>query len=214
MLQRSKQAKAAAATIRVPIFHLATPTVEPIMLNTQQFIAAQQAQVESFFDLTHKTFSNMEKVVGLNLVTARDTISESADLAKAALAAKDPQSLVALQASVLQPSAEKATAYGRQLADIAKSAQADMVAVAEAQVAAVQQSLHQLVDVATKNAPAGTESGVAFVKQAMEAANSAYANVQKAAKQATDIAEANFNAVTETAVKAAKAAGKSPKKAA
>ena len=184
------------------------------MLNTQQIIAAQQAQVESFFDLTHKAFSNMEKVVELNLATARATLSESADLAKAALAAKDPQSLMALQASVLQPSAEKATAYGRHLADIAKSAQADVVAVAEAQVAAVQQSLHQLVDVATKNAPAGTESGVAFVKQAVEAANSAYANVQKAAKQASDIAEANFNAVTETAVKAAKAAGKSSKKAA
>ena len=54
----------------------------------------------------------------------------------------------------------------------------------------MQQSLHQLVDVAAKNAPAGTESGVAFVKQAVEAANNAYANVQKAAKQASDIAEA------------------------
>jgi hypothetical protein len=55
---------------------------------------------------------------------------------------------------------------------------------------------------------------VAFVKQAVEAANSAYANVQKAAKQASDIAEANFNAVTETAMKAAKVAGKTSKKAA
>ena len=112
------------------------------MLNTQQLIAAQQAQVESFFDLTHKAFSNMEKVVELNMATARATLSESADLAKAALSAKDPQSLMALQASLLQPGAEKATAYGRHLADIAKSAQADVVAVAEAQVAAVQQSLH------------------------------------------------------------------------
>lgn len=178
------------------------------MLNTQQIIAAQQAQVESFFDLTHKAFSNMEKVVELNLATARATLSESADLAKAALAAKDPQSLMALQASLLQPSADKATAYGRHLADIAKSAQADVVAVAEAQVAAVQQSLHQLVDVAAKNAPAGTESGVAFVKQAVEAANSAYANVQKAAKQATDVAEANFQAMTSTAVKATQAQGR------
>ena len=184
------------------------------MLNTQQLIAAQQAQVETFFDLTHKAFAGVEKMVELNLATARATLSDSADLAKAALAAKDPQSLMALQASLLQPSAEKATAYGRHLAEIAKSAQADAVAVAEAQVAALQQSLHQLVDVATKNAPAGTESGVAMVKQAVEAANSAYVNVQKAAKQAADIAEANFNAVTDSALKAAKVAGKTAKKAA
>ena len=184
------------------------------MLNTQQFIAAQQAQVETLFDLTHKAFSNVEKVVELNMATARATLAESADLAKAALSAKDPQSLMALQASMLQPSAEKASAYGRHLAEIAKSAQVDVVAVAEAQVAAVQQSLHQLIDVAAKNAPAGTENGVALVKQAVEAANSAYANVHKAAKQAADIAEANFNAVTDSALKAAKAAGKTAKKAA
>jgi len=184
------------------------------MLNTQQFIAAQQAQVETLFDLTHKAFSNVEKVVDLNMATARATLSESADVAKAALAAKDPQGLIALQAAMLQPAAEKATAYSRHLAEIAKAAQVDAVAVAEAQVAAMQQSLHQLIDVAAKNAPAGTENGVALVKQAVEAANSAYANVQKAAKQATDIAEANFNAVTETAIKAAKAAGKTGKKAA
>lgn len=184
------------------------------MLNTQQLIAAQQAQVETFFDLTHKAFAGVEKMVELNLATARATLSESADLAKAALSAKDPQSLMALQAALLQPSAEKATAYSRHLAEIAKSAQADAVAVAEAQVAAIQQSLHQLVDVAVKNAPAGTEGGVAMVKQAVEAANSAYVNVQKAAKQAADIAEANFNAVTDTALKAAKVAGKTAKKAA
>jgi phasin family protein len=182
------------------------------MLNTQHLIAAQQAQVESMFDLTTKAFSNVEKMVELNMATVRATLSESADLTKAALSAKDPQSLMALQASLIQPSAEKATAYGRHLADIAKSAQADVVVVAEAQMAAAQQALHQLIDVATKNAPAGTENGVALVKQAVEAANAAYANVQKAAKQATDIAEANFNAVTETAMKAAKAATKAPSK--
>lgn len=182
------------------------------MLNTQQFLAAQQAQVETLFDLSNKAFSNVEKVIELNMATARATLSESADLAKAALTAKDPQSLMALQAAALQPSAEKATAYSRHLAEISKSVQADAVAVAEAQVAAVQQALHQLVDVATKNAPAGTENGVALVKQAVEAANAAYANVQKAAKQASDIAEANFNAVTDSALKAAKAAGKSSSK--
>jgi len=122
------------------------------MLNTQQLIAAQQSQIETLFDLTHKAFSGMEKVVELNLATTRATLSETADVAKAALSAKDPQSLMALQASLLQPSAEKATAYGRHLAEIAKAAQVDVVTVAEAQVAAMQQSLHQLVDVAVKNA--------------------------------------------------------------
>jgi len=183
------------------------------MLNTQQLIAAQQAQVESFFDLSAKAFAGVEKVVELNLATARATLSETADTAKAVLAVKDAQGLMALQTELLQPAAEKATAYGRHLADIATAAQADVVKVAEAQLAAAQSSLHSLVDVAVKNAPAGTESGVAFFKQSVEAANSAFAQVQKAAQQAADLAQSNLQAVTDTALKATKAPAKAKRAA-
>jgi len=183
------------------------------MLNTQQLIAAQQAQVETFFDITTKAFAGVEKVVELNLATARATLAESADAAKAVLSAKDPQALMALQTELLQPAAEKATAYGRHLADIATAAQADVVKVAEAQLAAAQQGLHSLVDVAVKNAPAGTEGGVALFKQSVEAANTAFANVQKAAQQAADLAQSNFQAVTDTAMKATKAPGKAKRAA-
>ena len=57
-----------------------------------------------------------------------------------------------------------------------------------------------------KNAPQGSESAVAAVKNAVTTASAALESVQKAVKQATDMAEANFAAVTSTAVNAAKAA--------
>jgi hypothetical protein len=59
-----------------------------------------------------------------------------------------------------------------------------------------------LVDNAAKNAPAGSESAVAFMKNAVVAANNAFEQVQKSVKQATDVAEKNFTAATETAIKA------------
>jgi len=58
------------------------------------------------------------------------------------------------------------------------------------------------------NAPAGSESAVAVMKNAVSAASTAFESVQKAVKQATDMAEANFNAVTTQATAAVKAPAK------
>ena len=124
------------------------------------------------------------------------------------LAVKDAQELLALQAGLLQPAAEKAAAYSRHLYDIAASTSAEVTKTAESQFAELQSKFMSAVDSAVKNAPAGTENAVTLVKSAITAANNAYESVHKAAKQAADIAEANFNAVTTTAVKASQAASK------
>lgn len=171
-----------------------------------QLVAAQKAQVETLFGLTHKAFEGMEKLVALNLQVAKTTLSEAADTTKAALSVKDAQELLTLQASLLQPAAEKAAAYSRHLYDIMAGTNAEVVKVAEANVADAQKKVMSLVDNAVKNAPAGTENAVALVKSAVAAANNAYESVHKAAKQAADVAEANFQAMTNTAVKATQSA--------
>ena len=178
------------------------------MMTPEQIVAAQKANVETLFGLTHKAFEGVEKLVELNLQVARAALTETADTTKAALSVKDAQELMALQASLLQPSAEKAASYSRHLYEIATATNAEVVKVAEAQMTAAQKNLHAMIDTATKNAPAGTENAVALVKSAMAAANNAFESVQKAAKQAADVAEANFTAMTNTAVKATQAAAK------
>ena len=173
-----------------------------------QFVAAQKASVETLFGLTSKAFEGVEKLVELNLQVAKTTLSEAADTATAALSVKDAQELLALQASLLQPSAEKAASYSRHLYDIFAGTQAEVAKVAEATIADAQKKVLATVDTAVKNAPAGTENAVALVKSAVAAANNAYESVHKAAKQAAEVAEANFQAVTTTAVKATQATAK------
>ncbi len=179
----------------------------------EQLVAAQKANVETLFGLTHKAFEGVEKLVELNLQVAKAALGEVAETTKAAMSVKDAQELMALQASLLQPTAEKAAAYSRHLYDIVAGTNAEVTKVAEVQIADAQKKVLSLVDNAVKNAPAGTENAVALVKSAVAAANNAYETVQKAAKQATDIAEANFQAVTSTAVKATQAATKTRKAA-
>lgn len=172
------------------------------MLTAEQVLAAQKANVQTLFGLTGKAFEGVEKLVELNLQVAKSALGEASDATSAALSVKDAQELLSLQASLLQPTAEKAAAYTRHVYDIAAATNAEVAKVAEAQVADAQKKFLGLVDSASKNAPAGTENAVALVRSAVAAANNAFESVQKAAKQAADVAEANFQAMTATAVKA------------
>ena len=183
-------------------------------MTPDQFAAANKANLETLFGLTSKAFEGVEKLVELNLQVAKATLAESAENTKAVMGVKDAQELLALQASLLQPSAEKAAAYSRHLYDIVQSTSSEFTKTAEALVSEVQKSLATVVDSALKNAPAGSENAAALVKSAISAANNAYESVHKAAKQAADMAEANFTSVTNSALNASQTAVKSVKRAA
>jgi phasin family protein len=178
------------------------------MLTPEQIIAAHKANVEALFGLTNKAFEGVEKLVELNLQVAKTTLGEAADNAKAALSVKDAQELLALQAGLLQPVAEKAAAYSRHLYEIASSTNADLSKMVEAQASDVQGKFMSAVDAAVKSAPAGTENVAALVKSAVAAANNAFEGVQKAAKQATNVAESSFQAIAASAEKATQSATK------
>ncbi len=176
------------------------------MLTAEQIVAAQKANIETLFGLTQKAFEGVEKLVELNVQATKAALSESANSAQALLSVKDAQELLALQANLMQPLAEKTVAYSRHLYDIASGTGAEFGKAAEAQAAETQKKFLAVVDNAAKNAPAGSETAVAVMKSAVSAANNAMESVQKAVKQATEMAEANFNTVTASAVNATKTA--------
>ncbi len=178
------------------------------MLTPEQILASHKANVETLFGLTNKAFEGVEKLVELNVGAAKAALNDSANQAQAALSVKDAQELLALQASLFQPLAEKAAAYSRHLYEIASGTGAEFSKAFEGQAADAQKQFVQLIDNAAQNAPAGSETAVAVMKSAVAAANNAFESVQKAVKQATDLAESNFNAVASTATTAAKPAAK------
>jgi len=174
------------------------------MLTAEQIIASHKANVETLFGLTAKAFEGVEKLVELNLTASKAALAEAAGTTQALLSAKDAQELLALQASLFQPLAEKTASYSRHLYEIASGASAEFGKTLEAQAVEAQRKFLAVVDNAAKNAPAGSETAVAVFKSAVAAGNNALESVQKAVKQASEVAEANFNAVANTAVNAAK----------
>ena len=175
-------------------------------LTPEQMLAAHKANIETLFGLTNKAFEGVEKLVELNLTASRAALTEAATHTRAVLSVKDAQERVALQASLFQPLAEKAASYSRHLYDIASGTSNEFGSAVQAKTAEAQKNFTDLVETASKNAPAGSETAVAVMKSAVSAANNAFESVQKAVKQATDAAEANFNAVAATAADAAKSA--------
>ena len=178
------------------------------MLTVEQVMASHKANIETLLGLTSKAFEGVEKIVELNLTASKAALAESGDHAKAILSVKDAQELLALQQGLFQPLAEKTAAYSRHLYDIATSAGAELSKSFEGQAADAQKKFADLVDSAAKNAPAGSESAVAMMKNAVSSAINALETVQKAVKQATEVAEADFNSVAATASGAAKPAAK------
>jgi len=175
-------------------------------LTPEQILASHKANLDTLFGLTSKAFEGVEKLVELNVTASRAALADAASHTQAVLGAKDAQELLALQANLFQPLAEKTAAYSRHLYDIASGTSSELGKSFEAQAAEAQRGFSNLVDSATKNAPAGSETTVAVLRSAVSAANNAYESVQRAVKQASDVAEANFNAVASTATNAAKTA--------
>jgi len=151
-----------------------------------------EAQLALFTNLTSKAFESVEKVVDLNLNVAKASLEDSSIAAKQLLTARDAQEFFSLTAAQAQPAAAKAIAYGRHLAGIATSAQAEFTRAAEEQVAEAGRKVSALVDDVSKNAPAGSENVIALVKSAFGNANAGYEQFSKTTKQAVEAMEANM----------------------
>ena len=143
---------------------------------------------------------------------AKNSLSESMSNAKKALEVRDVQQLIAQQAQMIQPMAERMMNYGRDLYQIAQDSSHALTKTAEAEFAANQKKLQSMVDEWTKNAPAGSDAAVQMMKQAIAAANNSYETSQKAIKHAMEVAQANMQNAADTVTKAASKAAKAAKK--
>ena len=163
----------------------------------EQLAGANKANVEAMLTLANTAFASAERFAALNLNTARAVLEDSVNNAKALLGAKDLQEAISLQATLAQPSVEKAVSYSRSVYEISAQTQEEFSKLVEAQFAEVNKNVATSLDKAAKSAPAGSDVAVAAVKSAIAAANSAYDSISRVAKQASELAETNFaNATT------------------
>ena len=179
-----------------------------------QAATAQRANLDFFFGLAGSMLEGEEKLVRLNLDTAKTTLADWYQRVQDGLAKKDSQEVTGLQDALALPSAEKVLTYERQVAEIASSTQTQLAEVVNARYQEVSRQVQSFVENLAQNVPVGSEAAIAFLKQAITLANTAQESMQKATKQAVQVAQSNVEAATKAASEMTEAADQAVGKAA
>ncbi|MES2832633.1 MAG: phasin family protein [Pseudomonadota bacterium] len=171
------------------------------------------AQIAAMTAFAQKAFASAEKIVELNMTMTKQSIADNTAAAQQLVHAKGPQEFFAMSTASLRPNADKAAAYGRQLASITTAARSDFTREAESQMTEARRKFSEMIETASRNAPAGTESVVAMMKTAMGNATAGFDQFNNSAKQATDTIERNVsNTVSKISEAAEKATSQASKK--
>jgi phasin family protein len=172
----------------------------------EHLVATNKENLETAIAFAGITAAGAEKLIELQLRTAKNVFADAVKSAKALVAIKDVQELTEIQASIAQPLADKITNYGRSVYAVIAETQAEMNKFFEARIAETNKSFVTVLDQAVKNAPPGSDVAVAAVKSAMAAANQAYDAFSRATKQVAEATEATMTAATHTVATKKKAA--------
>lgn len=174
----------------------------------EQLIAMNKANMESVMKFAGVAIEGTERMIELQMKAAKSAFADGIESAKALAAVKDFQQFAALKDTLAQPSMEKATAYAKSVYDLTSETQAEFSKLVEAQVADFNKEVVTTLDKMVKSAPAGSEVGVAAVKSAIAAVNSAYDNLSKVGKQFAQASQANLEAAATQATATVKKASK------
>jgi phasin family protein len=174
----------------------------------EQLVTQNKANLEIAMKFAGVALHGAERILELQLNTAKTAFADSVENAKALASIKDLQQLAALKDSLAQPAIDKATAYARSVYDVTSATQAEFGKLVEEQIAEYNKQVVATVDKMVKNAPAGSEAGIAALKSGIAAVNSAYDNMSKVAKQFAEVSQSSFDAVAKHAVSDVKKAKK------
>jgi len=170
------------------------------MPSTEHPAASRRINPDVFLEISAKAYAGAERLTTLNLQVVKSSLGESAQASLAALAAKDPQSLLALQMDWLRPAAaERASSYGRQLLDIVARTKDDVEKLIAEQAAGMQELYFAAIDAAATDGIEGSSAGMAFLTSAVTRANGAFDGPHHAG-----VARANAPAVRRAKLKSAR----------
>jgi phasin family protein len=177
-----------------------------MITNTTQLLELQRVHVKALSAVGHALIGAAEKLSNLNVAAGRSVIDSATEAAQSLSGVKDPNELIALAGVSAQPSLEKLVDYTRNWVGIANGVSAEVGKVVQQQITDSNRRVAELLDLAAKNAPAGSEQALALLRSAVAAGNVAFDTTSKVSRQAADWAQANFAAAAKAATTAVGAA--------
>ena len=175
------------------------------MYNATQFAEFNKANVAQATKIAAIAIENAEKLMKLNLDTAKAAFAQGVEGASAVAALKDPQEFFALPTKYAESGVQSVVGYSRSVYEVVSAAQAQYSAIAEEAMAGYTKGLASWVEQASRSAPAGSEGAINAMKSTVAATSAAFDQFQKASKQVVSFADASVRAAAENATKVAAA---------
>ena len=97
----------------------------------EQLIAFNKANLETALRFAGVALDGAERLIELQLKTAKSAIADGLQSARALTSVRDFEQFTALKETVVQPSFERATAYAKEVYDVATGTQADLSKLVE-----------------------------------------------------------------------------------
>ena len=170
----------------------------------EQLTAWSKTNLDTAVRFAGIALEGAERLLEVQLKAAKSAFADGVQQAKTLTEVKDPQEFAQFKNTLLQPNLENATAYVKDVYDVATATQTEISKLVEEQVAEFNKQVVTGLDKIVKLAPAGSEVAVAAVKSTISAINSTYDNLSKSAKQVAEITQANVEAATSQVVHATK----------
>lgn len=183
-------------------------------IKQDQFHAANKAVIDTLLSVANTAFAAAENLAALNLAATRSNLEAGGRHAKASLAARTPQELVAMNSAQVQPNLSKAVAYSQDIYQINATAAQKLFQLVQAQFYEMNNGAQNLATQFASAQPFSSEVALAAIKQAVTASNTTFNNLKKVAEQTAAVAEKSVKGTAEAALKATEHAIKATAKAA
>ncbi|UCE32199.1 MAG: phasin family protein [Burkholderiales bacterium] len=174
----------------------------------EQFAAAHRALLDTAKTVNDRALDGFEKLIGLQMQTARTAMEESVDHVRVLLESDEPAKVAEQNMAFMQPAGEKLVAYARHVYDIAAETNAGMAEALQRHFDAAQGQVSQWFEATVKDAPAGSEPIVEAARNAMGVAQDAYEQAVTASRKFAEFTDQNM-AQAGKAVAAPRAAKRS-----
>jgi phasin family protein len=187
-------------------------------LKPEQFHAANKAVIDTLLSVANTAFAAAENLAALNLTATRSQLEDGGRQAQAAMSARSPQELVALQSAQVQPNMTKAVAYSREVYQINAATAQKLFQLVQSQFSQINTDAQDLAQRFASASPFASEVALAAIQQAVTASNSTFTNLKKVAMETATLTDAGIKNTTQAALEATKelvkAAPKAPAKVA
>jgi len=149
-----------------------------------QFNDLQKKNLEAAMRLAQMSIENSQRIMELQVTTAKSMFEDGVQNAKAMSSIKDPKDLIELRTQYAQSSAEKMLACAREMAEMSSRTQAELGKLVGEQLASGGKDMFEAMQKMFSGMPIGDQNATAAIQTAMDTTRAAFEQMTRASTEA------------------------------